>query len=63
MTSIGQQSDQLQSVIGKRKIAASPATIYRQRQEIRMKALADHENKLKAASAVKLCYDIITVEF
>ena len=53
MTSIGQQSGQLQSVIGKRNIAASPATVHRRRQEIRMKALADSENSIKAAVVLR----------
>ena len=57
MTSIRQQADQLQTVIGKRNIAASPATVYRRRQEMRMKALAQSESSSKAAQAVQLCYD------
>ena len=57
MASIRQQSDQLQSVIDRKKIAASPATVYRRREEVRMKALANSENILNTESAIRLCYD------
>ena len=56
MTSIRQQSDQLLAY-GGAAIAASPSTIFRNREKIRMKALEQAEVQLKACSFMQLCYD------
>ena len=58
LTSIGQQSDQRLSVENSGgKIAASPATVYRRRNQCRIKALASSEANLWAANALELSYD------
>ena len=56
MVSIRQQSDILKSSLGN-EIAASPATVYPQREKVRKRTLAESENLLKTASAIQLCYD------
>ena len=56
LTSIRQQSDQLLSVVGS-EIAASPSTIFRKREKVRMSALRDAEAKLKGTDFLQLCYD------
>ena len=56
MVSIRQQSDILKSSLGN-EIAASPSTVYRQREKVRKRALAESENLLKTACAIQLCYD------
>ena len=58
LTSIRQQLDQLLSVENSGgKIAASPATVYRRRNQCRLKALANSEANLRAANALQLSYD------
>lgn len=57
MTSIRQQADQLASVVDRRQISASASSIYRRREEVRMKALAKSKVLLAEASALQLCYD------
>ena len=58
LTSIRQKPDQLLSVENSGgKIAASPATVYRRRNQCRLKALANSEANLKAANALQLSYD------
>ena len=58
LASIRQQSDQLLSVENSGgKIAASPATVYRRRNQCRLKALANSEANLRAANALQLSYD------
>ena len=57
LTSIRQQSDQLLSVVGSEKIAASPSTIFRKREQCRLKALRRCEADLNKADALQLCYD------
>ena len=57
MTSIRQQSDQLTSLVDWHSISASPATIHRRRETLRMKSMTLSEAKLDAASALQLCYD------
>ena len=54
LTSIRQQSDQLLSVVGS-EIAASPSTIFRKREKVRMSALSDAEAKLKGSDFLQLC--------
>ena len=39
------------------KIAASPATVYRRRNQCRLKALANSEANVRAANALQLSYD------
>ena len=56
LTSIRQQSDQLLSVVGS-EIAASPSTIFRKREKVRMSALSDAEAKLKELDFLQLCND------
>ena len=50
------------SVFGRRCIAASAATVYRRREDVRMKALKKSEESLAATSALQLCYDGRTIE-
>ena len=57
LTSIRQQSDQLLSVSGSEKIAASPSTIFRKREQCRLKALRRCKADLNKADALQLCYD------
>ena len=57
MTSIRQQSDQLTSLVDRGSISASPATIHRRREAVRMKSMTLSEAKLDAAPALQLCYD------
>ena len=57
MTSIRQQSDQLLSVVDRRKISASASSVYRRREEVRMKALILSDTALATTSALQLCYD------
>ena len=52
-----QTTRELVSLIGRREISASASTIYRQREEVRMKALAWSGILLATASALQLCYD------
>ena len=56
LTSIRQQSDQLLSVVGS-EIAASPSTIFRKREKVRISALSDAEVKLHGSDFLQLCYD------
>ncbi|CAK8684380.1 unnamed protein product [Clavelina lepadiformis] len=56
MTSIRQHSDQLRS-LAREKIAASPTTIFRRREKVRMKALERCQLEIKSCSAMQLCYD------
>ena len=57
LTSIHQQSDQFLSVSGSEKIAASPSTIFRKREQCRLKALQRCKADLNKADALQLCYD------
>ena len=57
MTSLRQQSDQLLSIVDRDKISASVSTLYRRREEVRMKALTSSNAVLSTASALQLCYD------
>ena len=57
LTSIRQQSDQLLAVVGSEKIAASPSTIFRKREQCRLKAFRRCEADLNKADALQLCYD------
>ena len=58
LTSIRQQSDQLLSAFdGCKKIATSPATVFRRREKCGMKALENCEADLSAATALQLSYD------
>ena len=58
LTSIRQQSYQILSMdIKNVKIAASPATVYRRKNDCRMKALESCEANLDATNAMQLCYD------
>ena len=56
LTSIRQQSDQLLSVAGS-AIAASPSTIFREREKIRMTALKNSEALLNGCNFLQLCYN------
>ena len=56
LTSIRQQSDQLLSVAGS-AIAASPSTIFREREKIRMTALKNSESLLNGCAFLQLCND------
>ena len=49
--------DHLVSVFGRRCVAASPSTVYRRREDVRMRALKKSEESLAAASPLQLCYD------
>ena len=57
LTSVCQQSDQLLSVVGSEKIAASPSAIFHEREQCRLKALRRCEADLNKADALQLCYD------
>ena len=39
------------------EIAASPSTIFRKREKVRMPALSDAEAKIKGSDFLQLCYD------
>ena len=56
LASIRQQSDQLLSVAGS-AIAASPSTLFREREKIRMTALKNSEALLNGCDFLQLCYD------
>ena len=51
-TSIRQQSDLQKSTVGENNIAASPATVYRKREQCRLDALHQYEDDLRQASAI-----------
>ena len=57
LVSIRQQSDLQKSTVGKKKISASPATVYRKREQCRLEAVKKREEELRLAKAVQLCYD------
>ena len=57
LVSIRQQSDLQKSTVGEKKIYASPATVYRKREQCRLEALKKCEEELRLAKAVQLCYD------
>ena len=57
LVSIRQQSDLQKSTVGEKKIYASPATVYRKREQCRLEALKKCEGELRLAKAVQLCYD------
>jgi len=56
MTSIRQQSEQLLSLEGT-SIAASPTTVFYNREKTRMRALQEAEQQLNACTSLQLCYD------
>ena len=56
LTSIRQQSDLQQSTVGKNNISASPATVYRKREQFRLIALKQCEDTLLSARAIQMCY-------
>ena len=57
LTSIRQQYDQLLAVVGSEKIVALPSTIFRKREQCRLKALRRCEADLNQADALQLYYD------
>ena len=57
LTSIRQQSDFLQSTVGKNNISASPAAVYRKREPFRVIALKRCEDSLASAKTIQICYD------
>ena len=61
LTSIRQQSDQLLSVVGSEKTAASSPTIFCKREQCRLKALWRCKADLNKADALQLLYDGKTI--
>ena len=55
--SIRQQSELQRSTVGKKYISASPATVFRNREQFRLEALKKCEKELGRAAVFQLCYD------
>ena len=57
LTSTRHQSDLQLSTVGETNISASPATVYRKREQCRLETLEKWKEELGHAKAIQLCYD------
>ena len=57
LISIRQQSELQRSTVGDKRISASPATVYRKREQCRIEALSKCVEELRNTKAIQLCYD------
>ena len=53
---IRQQSELQRSTVGDKRTSASPATVYRKREQCRIESLSKCEEELTNTNAIQLCY-------